>query len=159
MVLTIYLALATWALHPFHVSVTEIEYDEKSRVWQVSQRIFWDDFEEALQAKYGEPIGLTESDNYEKALPFVQRYFQENLFLEVDGEPLSWKLLGFEKEEDAIWCYIETEKSKKAKTLNIKNLLLMEVFDNQENIVHLKYLGEKKSCRLVNRRPDYEFIF
>ena len=39
-------------LHPFHVSVCDVDFKEESKSIQVSQRIFLDDLEKALNEKY-----------------------------------------------------------------------------------------------------------
>ena len=38
--------------HPFHVSVCDVDFNEETKSIQLSQRIFLDDFEQALNKKY-----------------------------------------------------------------------------------------------------------
>jgi hypothetical protein len=43
-------------LHPIHVSVTEIEFDEKDKALEIMMRIFIDDLEVALRQDQKDPV-------------------------------------------------------------------------------------------------------
>ena len=44
------------AIHPFHVSVCEIEFDQKTEALQITQRIFLDDIETWVKKNFCERL-------------------------------------------------------------------------------------------------------
>ena len=57
--------------------------------------------------------------------------------------------LGFERDDPAVICYIEIENIKKFKTIEVRNEVIMDLYDDQSNIVHVTYKGPVKSVRLM----------
>ena len=103
-------------MHPFHVSVCEIDYDEKAKVMQITQRLFIDDMETAIKQIDGEQkLNILDKAFSLKLDGFFKKYFSKKLSITVDGKVLAVTYLGHEIEGDAVWCYLETEKSKKNK--------------------------------------------
>ena len=76
--------------NPFHTSVTEIVFNEKEQLWEVSIRLFQDDLEAGLSAFQGKKF-----------------QFQANV--------------------------------------DVQNSLLVDVFPDQANLLHLARLDKKKS--------------
>lgn len=152
--------LSTAAMHPFHVSVCEIDYDQKTKVMQITQRFFIDDMETALSQITKKKDFNISSESYRAALDeFYKAYFSEKLSISVNGKLLEVSYLGYELEDGAIWCYLETEKVKKINTVNIKNKLLFETFEDQSNIIHIKIFEKTRSLKLTNRNEKGTVTF
>lgn len=144
-------------LHPYHVSVGEIVYNEKAKAVQISYRIFLDDLELALRQESG-----NDDLNIMKDSLLVhqtnQSYFKKNLKIKINDEPMDYQYLGGEIEDDAMWVYLEiTEVEEKPKII-LTNRLLTEIYDDQQNMIHFKIAGDKKSFILNKRdiRAVYE---
>ncbi len=147
-------------MHPFHVSVCEIDYDEKAKVMQITQRLFVDDMETAIKQIDGkQKLNILDKAFTPKLDVFFKKYFSKKLFITVNGKVLAVTYLGHEIEGDAVWCYLETEKVKKIKTVEIKNELLFETFTDQSNIIHIKIAGETRSLKLTNQQRKGTVIF
>ena len=123
-------------IHPFHVSVCDVEFNEDAKSIQLSQRIFLDDLEQTLNEKY--KTHLIIDDEFSRAYrdSLIQVYLFESIHLSVDGKENQRIYIGNEIEDDAMWCYIEYTGVKKFKTLKIKSTVLIETFEDQANIVH-----------------------
>ena len=135
-------------LHPFHVSVCDVDFKEESKSIQVSQRIFLDDLEKALNEKYDINIAIDDKSTESYRDSIIQVYLFETLNLIIDGKVRNRNYIGNEIEEDAMWCYIEYEGIKKFETLEMTNRVLLETFDDQANIVHFSYGESEKSVKL-----------
>ena len=135
-------------LHDFHVSVCDVEFNEASKSIQISQRIFLDDFELALNNKYG--LGLVLDDESTKSYrdSLIQLYLFEKIQLKVDGKEKKRVFVGSEIEEDALWCYIEYEGVSGFNSIEIQSTVLLETFDDQANIIHFSYGEYEKSIKL-----------
>jgi hypothetical protein len=157
------IALIYWLLllpHPVHLSVSEINYSEKDKAFQITSRIFIDDLELGIRAKRGEPaLDIIEPGNGQTTDKMVAEYLDEHFVVKVDGKPQKLVLLGTEKEEVALICYIEIRNIKKVKTFEVTNTVITEIHDDQSNLVHITYKGPIRSVRLMRDKPTEIFTF
>ena len=54
-----------------------------------------------------------------------------------------------EIELDAVWCYVQVSQIPKFTQLLVHNRMLMETFEDQTNLVHMKANGKMKSLFLT----------
>lgn len=150
------LILAVW-LHPFHVSVTDIVFDERSGAIQISSRIFTDDLENALRQMSGNPsFDILEDPKVSDRL--IGQYFAKMLKLTLDDKVQEVIYLGSEVEGDAHWCYLEISGIKPPAKVVLEFDLLHELFDDQRNMVHFR--GQKTRTFIldeVERAANYSF--
>ena len=148
------------ANHPFHVSVCDIEHDVESNALQISQRIFMDDLEVGLKDFHGlDQVDTYKPKDAEALDSLMNAYFKAKLFISVDGKAVDFSYLGSELEGDARWAYLEVEGVPSVKEAEISNLILVEAFDDQENIVHFKANDKIKSYRLNKDNKVVTFKF
>ena len=83
----------------------------------------------------------------------VSDYLLKHMQVKVDGKTQKLNYLGHEIDGLAIICYIEIENIKKLKSVEPLNNVIMETHADQSNLVHVSYLGELKSLRLVRNKP------
>lgn len=147
-------------LHPFHVSVCDIEHDPETKALQISQRLFMDDLALGLQNFHKlEYVDTYKPKDLKKLDSLIGAYIKAKLFITVDGKDVTFNYLGSELEGDARWCYIEVKDIDKVKQAEVANALLTETFDDQENIVHFKANGKLKSYKLNKREVSHTFKF
>lgn len=141
-------------MHDFHVSVCEIQFDEKSRALEVTHRIFLDDLEETLKNWSGDrKIDVLAPSDSLKFQEMLGKYIMGNFSISTNGKKSGLRYLGSEIEDDVMYCYIEVTGVKKLKSLGVENTILMEQFDDQVNLVHILRKGEKtKSLKLDSKR-------
>ncbi|MEL6562058.1 MAG: DUF6702 family protein, partial [Bacteroidota bacterium] len=101
------------ASHPFHISVTDIEYDEEVKSIEIAQKIFISDFEEALVAYSQSKINLLDKSKKVANDDLIRSYLAEKLNIEINGKPVELEFLGSQIEPDAIWCFLEVSKVRK----------------------------------------------
>lgn len=142
-----FFGVSTEARHPFHITVTEINHRPDQKTIQVSVRLFLDDFEVGLKSfSDNKDLDIVRSDaTYLREE--IGKYILQKLKLTTKKD-LELKYLGFEYEEDVLWCYFEATKVKPFQELQIRNSLLVDSFDDQENLVHIRKNGKVKSLRL-----------
>ena len=108
--------------HPIHVSVTEIEYNEKNKSLQIISRIYIDDLELSIQKQVrNESLDLIEPKNGMTTDQLLSSYLKEHFKIKLDGKPAKINYLAHEIEDLAIICYLEIEDVKKLKTLEVTN--------------------------------------
>lgn len=134
--------------HPFHLSSTEINYNTKESTVEISCRIFTDDFEAALAKNYKIKADLSAESKHKAMDAYVKKYALTNLALKGNAKPLALNYLGFEKDNEAVIVYLESEPVKGLKKLETTNSILYDQFDDQSNIMHITNNGYKKSSKL-----------
>lgn len=137
--------------HKFYLSVTNVAYSEKSDTFQITSRIFIDDLEEVLKERYGVEAKLATNDEAEIADFYIEKYFRSKFTIELNGELAHYTFLGKEYNNDMTICYLEVEKVNlpNLKSISIQNEILTDLFEEQQNIVHFKWNGIKKSFVLI----------
>jgi len=145
--------------HKFYVSVTEIEYNGKAQSLQVISRVFIDDFEKLLQTRYDESIRLTKNGDSEKVSGYIKKYLSQKMEVEVDGKPYKLNYIGKEYENDELIFYLEIPGVPEFKKIRIKNSILIDMFSEQKNLVHVEYKGEIKSLILADGKDEDFLIF
>ncbi len=151
-------------VHPFHVSVCNIDYVSTERSLQITQKIFADDLEEALHAA-AKSAGQTERMDVinpvdaEKLESVIASYLEEHLSIIVNGQTIRPTFLGYEREEMALWCYLEVSDAPTLETVTVHSTILTNTFDDQTNIVHIQYMDAVKSMKLAKDYPKDQVVF
>ena len=147
-------------MHPLHISVTEIEYNDKVKALQITSRIFIDDLESAIRAEKNLPsLDILNPANELKTKDLVQEYLSHHFKIKLDGKEQKMNFLGYEEENIAFVCYIEIENIIDFKILEVENSIITEMFSDQSNLVHVTYNGPIKSARLMKDKPIEKFTF
>jgi hypothetical protein len=129
--------------HPFHTSVTEIVFNEKEQLWEVSIRLFQDDLEAGLSAFQGKKFQFQTSVDVDDVLAkYIKSHvgFQVNMKLQTP-----YRYIGFEPQKDVIWVYLEIPTQQQLTGVYFQNSLLVDVFPDQTNLLHVARLDKKKS--------------
>lgn len=148
------------AVHPLHVSITEIEMDEKDRALEITMRVFIDDVELTLRKKLNQPeLDVTNIKTGLTLDQLMTGYLTDHFKISLDGKPQKIKYLGHEVEDEAFIFYSEVSAVKKWKTIQIQNNIIMEMHEDQSNLIHAKVRGNTKSLRLTNEVPVDKLTF
>ncbi len=145
--------------HPFFVSVTEIQHNSQTKTLEISCKIFTDDFEKTLRQNYKTHVDLLNAKDKAAMDTLISRYIKQHLQIITDGVLLNLKYVGFENDQEAVWCYFQVENVAKVKTIDINNNLLFEYKKQQTNLLHVTVNGITKSTRLNNPECKVSFNF
>lgn len=145
--------------HPLHVSVTEIEMDEKDKRLEIMIRIFTDDLELSLRQKLNQPELDLLSQSEKARDEMVSGYLKDHFKITLDGKPQRANYLGHEQEDLALIFYIEVPNVKKWKTIQIQNDIIMETHADQSNLVHVTFREKVRSLRLTKNNPIDKLTF
>ena len=154
-----FLNRTTFSIHPYYVSVTELKHNKASQSIEISCKMFTDNVEDALKKLYNKHLDLLHPKNKQEADSLITVYVTRHLSIKIDGKILQASFLGYEKEEEAIWCYFEIKNVKQAKKINIENSLLYEYLPSQMNMMHVTVNEKRQSIKLNNPDTKAEFLF
>ena len=145
--------------HPYYVSVVDIKYDAKQSSLQISARMFTNDLEESLKKITKKDIDILNPKNKSEVDSVLFAYIKQRLHISVNSKNQPLQYIGYEKEEESIWVYLEIKKVAKPKKFNIETKLLYDYLAGQINIVHAEINGVKKSSKVTNPESKVDFIF
>lgn len=136
-------------IHPFHVSVTEVNHNLQDATLELQGKLFTDDFEAALSKLYKRKVDLIEKSLHESMDSLVSRYFLSHLQIKVNGKLMSPSYLGFEQEKEAVYVFVEYSKiPANIQEVEFFNNLMYDHFTDQVNILHFKSGEKRKSVKL-----------
>jgi hypothetical protein len=136
------------------VSVTQVEFVKEKQSVQITTRIFIDDLEALLQERYDGKIILNISKKEESIDTHIEKYLKSKLRININNAPVSFKFLGKEYEDDIVYCYMEINDIVEISSFNITNLILFDLFEDQQNIVKTNINSKKKSFMLTSYNKE-----
>jgi len=138
-------------MHPFFVSVIEINHNAPEKLLETSVRIFTDDFEKTLKMRFpGKNIDLYQLAANGATDSLMSQYLTEKMSITVNGKPVKFKYIGSERVEESTWCYLEVDGVSSVQSLHISNKILYEYKKEQINMQHVLVNGQRKSYKLDN---------
>ena len=139
---------ANKCMHPFYVSMVELNHNVKEKTAEVSVRIFTEDLENTLK-KYGNTqIDLLKPANKAMVDKLLNDYIQHKLQLKLNDKPVTLQYIGYEQQMESIWTYLEVKDVASIKKVSVNCSLLYDYQDKQTNIFHIKANGTEKGYKL-----------
>lgn len=147
-------------LHPLHVSVTEIEYDEKDKALEIMMRVFIDDLELTMRNRYNNPtLDILNPPQELTVDRMMGDYLKEHFRISLDNKVQKLNYLGHERDGEAFVFYIEVSNVKRWKNIQVLNDILIETHEDQSNLVHVTVRGKVRSLRLTKGTPTDKLTF
>ena len=135
-------------LHPFFISVIEINHNAKEATVEVSVRIFTNDFEKTLQKYTTAKLDMVNPPDNAFLEKQISSYLTQKIKLRINGQSVTTHYIGHEIQKESVWSYFEIPKVAELKKLEIDCSLLYDFEKTQSNIIHVKSKGEDKSYKL-----------
>ncbi len=129
--------------HAFYVGLSDINYNADADRYEITLKLFTDDLELAIQKADGINLQIGTKSERAGADSVIYEYVRRHLNLQYpDNSPLQINAVGKETELDVTWLYFESDTTRMLPSLTVTNDMIMEVYDDQTHIVHLKQNGK-----------------
>lgn len=139
----------TKAKHPYHVGSVEINYNQKSKTFEITGRFFLDDLENGLNNKYSKSLHFNDPKFKTQLNDALKNYSAEYFKLKANNKFLNVNYVGYEEDHESVNVYLESEKIDNPKKVEAAVSFLYNLFDDQINIVHIIVNGNRKSKKLT----------
>jgi hypothetical protein len=149
----------TYARHPFYVSVTEMKHVAKTRLLEISCKMFAEDMQDVLKQNYKTAVDFDNNKLQAQNNKLISDYILKHLSLNIDGKAAAIKYVGFEKENESIFCYFEVDNIPPPAKVVVTNSILQDFKQEQINIVHVIVNGNRKSTKLDYPLKQASFVF
>lgn len=145
--------LTAATLHKFYVSTTRIEYVPQEQSLQIITEIFTDDIEETLNKRATRAVHLDSNKETKEDELLLRDYLFKKFSVFVNGKKATFDYIGREYDIDRVKIYLEITSVKELKTLEIENKLLFDIYEDQQNIIHIKTPKARRSLVLEKENP------
>jgi hypothetical protein len=149
----------TQSTHPFYVSVTEVQHNAKDQALEISCKVFAEDLEQALKAHYKSLVDFSKDQNKEQVQAWVSDYFTKTLQIRADGKPAAFSIVGYEKEKESVFVYLQADHVSAPKKIDIQNTILYDVSESQINIMHVTVNAKRQSSKVGFPVKQASFVF
>ena len=146
-------------VHPFFVSVIDINHNAKEATAEVSIRIFTDDLEKTLQKNSTINIDLVHPENKTIIDKKLNEYIKNHLHLKINNTSVTGSYLGYEIVKESVWIYFEVSGIRELNKLEVDCNLLYDFETSQINIFHVKSKGNEKSFKLDYPSKTFNMTF
>jgi len=126
---------------------------KEEKVIQIITKIFTEDIEQALQARYSPSISLDSKKETKIDEDFLLRYILQKLKIKVNGKPVALNYIGKKYDIDIAELFFEVENISELNSIEIENKVLIDMFPEQQNIIHLKTPKNRRSLILDKENP------
>jgi hypothetical protein len=136
--------LLSFSAHPIYLSTTEIDYNKKAKTLEIAIKVFSDDLQEALTKEAGEPVEIATDREHKDATALIIDYLTDHFIVEINGKQKPFRYLTRRVVQDdfyATWILLEVPKVGNIKSFRLKNDILIEEKDGQQN--HVKFRESK----------------
>jgi len=146
--------------HPVHVTVCNIEYVDAEKEFNISFKIFADDFEKIVKQKYNIDLNLGKNNESKDCVSYINLYVFEHFSLFVNDIEKSGKKLIFDKFEIkdlAVWIFYKFKIKNEIKNVKIINSLMTDMYFDQKNLLIFSYKTEEKAFTFDNKTIEEKF--
>ncbi|TDH29033.1 hypothetical protein EXU57_02875 [Segetibacter sp. 3557_3] len=147
------------AFHPFYISMTELNYDQKQKTLEVSVRVFTDDLEKAVRKDCGCKAVIMSPADKQQSGKHLSAYISKHLQLIVDGKPTAMRFVGYQQEEGSTWSFFEVAGLDGVKKIGMVNNLLYDENSQQVNMLRIQGYGKERSDKLEYPATNYSYSF
>jgi hypothetical protein len=145
------------ATHDFHYTRSDWHWNPRSSTWQVTFRIFTDDWEHALEsaANNEEPLNLGDENQRADAELLGHSYVLEHIDFQANGTPVTLSWTGMEIDYDITYLYLESSLTEYPNSADIQVDMFREMFDDQANEVVFNVGQVKRGEILTEDLPTW----
>lgn len=146
-------------LHPFYVSLIELNHNPKEKTVETSIRIFTDDFEATLKKFGNTKVDLLNPINKTATDELIVKYIRNHIKVHIDNKPSLLEYVGYEIRKESVWLYFEIDNISSMKKVDIDCNLLYDYEQKQINILRVKANNDEKNYKLEYPNSNKSFQF
>lgn len=145
--------------HDFHTSITNAEYNPKTKSMEIAMKLFTDDLELTIKNKHQVILNLNSDNELPQADSLIYNYVIDNFEIQSGKKNTHPTFVGKEMENGITFIYLEIHSFPIEKELFVRNTVFFDTFDDQSNIVNVKLDGELESAFLKKGKETERIQF
>jgi len=149
--------LFAFTMHKYYISMTKIKYVQEERSVQITMRFFIDDLEKTLNNRFKKDFKLANSDELKETDKLLNFYMQQKFDIIINEQTVEYTYIGKEYENDVVFIYLEATDIDNINSIEVKNSMLLETFEEQQNFIKL-YMNNQVKTMVLIRGNDKEML-
>ena len=124
-----------------------MNFNPKNNMLEISCKMFTDDLQNALKQNYKKPVDLNNAKQELENNKLLNDYMLKQFAIVSDSKNVGLKFLGFEVENQSVYCYFEATNITSPRKVILTNKILQDYKPEQVNIMHVIVNGNRKSTK------------
>ncbi len=146
-------------MHPIHTSVTNINYLPEKKAFEISVRLYKNDFQKIIFQKYGYRLNFEKNPPTDSAKFYMTDYIKRNLIFIVGKKGFNhYQFKDSKVNFEAVWLNLTLPFKKKPSAIILHNSLLYDLFDDQKNLVIFSYLNNEQGFTFSKNKENEEVL-
>jgi len=149
------------SMHPVHFSVINMEYNEQNQAFDISIKLFSDDFEKIVNKNYNVVLNLGKDNQLKNCNNYIDRYVKRNFVVVFDKKPVSKRMMQekviVKSEEKSVWLYYKLQTKKPHKVL-VRNTLMNDLYNDQKNLFIFTIAKFQEAKKFEKNDTDLQFV-
>ncbi len=145
-------------LHPVHVSLVNVEMSKNKHSFEITAKFFKDDFQTIILHKTGFSIDIHSAILVDAEKKAVCDYMNEHL--KFNWQAAEYSFISCTKkqiDELSVWYFIKIPIKQSKGSLEIRNSLLLDLYNDQSNLFIFSYPENEISHIFNNKKRQTVF--
>ncbi|MEO6683334.1 MAG: DUF6702 family protein [Ginsengibacter sp.] len=112
-----------------------------------------------MSKTYHTHVDVSQTKDKVRLDKLLNDYIQKHLKIAVNNSMVSLNYLGYEKREEAIYCYFQVDNVHNIKTISVTDNILYEYEESQMSLLFITINGSRKNIDLTNPQDKIELKF
>ncbi len=149
--------LFAFTAHKYYVSMTKIKYVKEESSIQITMRFFIDDIEKTLNNRFKKDFKLATTEELQDTDKFLNLYIHQKFEIQINNQLIEYSFLGKKYDNDVMFFYMESTGIENINSIEVKNSMLLETFEEQQNFIKL-YMNDQIKTMVLMRDNDKEML-
>lgn len=137
--------------HRFHVGITDISYNERTKSTEIIHTYMAHDIEALLMNLYQRQFDLSDPGDQEA----LRKYFEQQFRIKgQNNETLNVRWVGMTIDAQSVVVYQEIEHTPLSQVTFIRHGILTDFLPDQVNTVNLRESGTTRSLTFMRQAPE-----
>jgi len=155
-ILVLFLWVLSPVLHPLHLSVSNVDFNDRRDRINISVKIFIDDIQDAIYKSSGEQLKIV--DDCLRCDSLIDNYVRDNFKLYFGPDSLiNLEFLKIQQNDEAIFVEYISGKFKNDGYLIIRNSILNDLYEDQKNLVFVADKERNTGFTLDKKNTDFKY--
>lgn len=153
------LGYASTALaHPFHLCSGEMEFNPKTRRWEVAMKMHPSDIETVIRKRTGKKIDVAAKEGSPELVDYLSKHFQLTCAEPAKAptnttEQQKLDFVGAEIERGWLWVYFEVPAPEGKGEVTLTHSVLLGEVEKQSNTILVRNQGKRASLHFNAEKP------
>lgn len=154
-ILLIFILTGKVLAHPSHMSVINMEIQEKEMQIDFSIRLFQEDYNYLVTGIYHDELAASKIDStIDLNRIIVNQYIEKCLTFSIDGEITEPTFKKLKYEETDVWLYFSIKLDKIPESIGVQNKIFLDLYSDQINLLILAYRSNEVGFTFDNQNSE-----